>query len=279
MVDFNELADSFADIVADKVAARLSDNWPNTKLSIDQTIHDYTLDNKTNTILVRDDDGGFVKPDGASIIVTNNKVVSSDTDEDSSYDKVARAEALNKVNVRTLRNTFANAEGKEPTDYNDLTKSELVDNIVTFEIITGRLYDGEPEDDATDVEDDVEPDPEPDDEEPLELTREIAMGMDLEELKLLAIDNGLTEADLEGHDVKAIVDLLFGDEEAIPVDEDVEEEDELELDIENIEDMSLGELKTVAEQINEAGGTIKFDRKTSRDQLIVLIMDSLDLES
>lgn len=213
--------------------------------------------------------------------------------------KDIRIGKLNAMDIRSLRKLIAQAEGKDISNYAQTNKKELVEYVFKFETILGRTCEAEIvlQNNAklNDVETDTDfsiPEAEDDTEEG-ELTREQAEGLDLAELKSYAVSHDVPEDDLKGLDVEAVVDLLFGANEAeepvqsqpvVPetkvANDSVDEDDEefVELSEEEIEAMSIGELKDLAKELNDDGANITVTRTSDRLTLIKDILDNLSEE-
>src|SRR5690606_28597696 len=131
-------------------------------------------------------------------------------------------------------------------------------------------------------DDDTPVDDEPDDDDSESpLTREGALELDLATLKKIAIENDIPAADLKGLDVEAVVDLLYGVEsDEDMVDGEVEKEDGSDAEgsdegedgdpslANELQQMSIAELRGVANEAAEQGISIEYDRSTSREELI-----------
>lgn len=272
-MDFNIVLDEISDLIADKLIRRLRQDqlrgdWPRT-----ETKEEVSLEPADDTIV---DAEPLPAP----------KVANSPTDNRSSL--------LGKVNIRTLRNRLVAVEEKDAGHYDHLSKPDLVNEIVKLETLLGRTLEDEIDrrlkeqglkiDDEDDVQDDTDfSEPEPaDDTDPGIVTREDAERLSLREVKALALRNSVSETALTGLDIDAVVDLIYGPkaaDEAPVVSEDASDEGDLELDEDEINKMSIGELKELIDKLNkqyELG--IEYTRDDDREKLIELIFDNLEEE-
>lgn len=251
MPDWNKIVDEFANLVADRVVERLANSAPSIGAEWPPALE--TPEVATEEIEVKDER----PPVKVSV---------------ASHDYDARRVVISKEDVRTLRKKFATVEQVEPSTFATLTKKDLVDKIVAFEQLTGRTIDEEIER-LSDIPDDTdigEVDAE-DDDEPVELTRESMLELDLPKLREIAADQGIDPEKLTGLDVEAVVAVIYGDE----VPEQDEESDSYTKD--EIEGMSLAELKRLADDLIDQGAPISYDRSTDRDVLISGILKLLEL--
>lgn len=276
-MDLNVFADEFAELVAQKVIQKLRTEqvrggWPEVE----------TKDLRPE-LPVDNDEAVAADPETPEDIPTPAPKLAN-TNEDK------RRSVLSGTNIRTLRNKIAAAEKKSAEDYSHLSKDKLVAYIVDFENLIGHTLEEEIDkqliaaglkvERSDDVEDDndlSESEPE-DDTDPGELTRDQAERLDLPAVKKLAVAQGASESDLEGLDVMAVVNLLFGKIE-VPED-DTEPEDDTDDELpgpDEINKMSIGELKSLIETLNTDYGTeIKYDRMATRGELIDAIFDSVE---
>jgi hypothetical protein len=263
MADLNEMFEALADLLAEKVASRLqATDWPQTG-------------NSTNT--------NYIDPRNPTIAyppqLETKEEASSPTEVKLTQEPSDKRRAeLSKIDVRRLRATMAQAEGKEVSEYTHLDKKTLINQIVSLETILGRTLEEEiaRRSDSDEVPDDTDiSDAEAeDDNESAELTREAALGMDLADLKSVAISNNISADKLKGLDVEAVVALIFGDETE---SDDVEDDDDTgEYTIDEIKEMNPGELKALAEDLNEQGAGIVFDRSTTSGELLKMILEVLE---
>ena len=243
-MDFNKFVEAFADLVADKVAARLSQDvtWPD-------------IETKEVPIVVEEPVKEVKEPVKVSI---------------KSQDSDARRVELSKIDVRTLRKQMRLAGG-EYEGIDTQKKSDVVEAIIAYEKLLGRTI----EEEIAIVPDDndlSEPEAE-DDDEPVELTREAALELSLPKLREIAAENGHDSKSWAGLDVDAVVALIFDgvspQEEPVSEPETkVDEDDEDGYTKEEIEKMSLSELRELVRDAIDQGVQLNYHRTMGRDELI-----------
>lgn len=249
-MDFNRVIDDFADLVANKIVARLGNTIvePNHWPPVTET------------------------QDVPDVIETKNerepvqvKVVSNDYD--------ARRVTLGKYDVRTLRKQLSAAGGGSLEEFKTLSKPDLIEKSVAYEQLIGHSLEDEiaKSDNIPDDTDLSEPEPE-DDNDIVELTRESALELSLPKLREIASQQGLNKTDWEGLDVEPLVALIFGDKVETPAEEDDDEgytEDE-------IRGMSLAELKNLVAEVKEQLDiVVEYDRSIGQSELADKIIEAL----
>lgn len=188
-------------------------------------------------------------------------------------------------------------EGKENTEYFVLPgdraprKLDKYDELDLMKLLQAQIHDDDVSDDDDDDDEDevveapvkkarvkkapvaAEPDDDDDDDEDDEDdeadtdTRESLGAMSRAQLRTIAKGRGHTASDIRGLDSDALVDLIVGEDE--PDDDEPDDDDaDLEISEEDLEAMSLAELKKLAGDIG-----ITVARGVDKDHLIELILD------
>lgn len=182
---------------------------------------------------------------------------------------------LEEMDVKSLRD-LAKRHGLDT-----IKKAEIIDALASDEDEDeeDEIEDEEIEDDE-DEEDDEEADEEEEEEEDEDYTRDDLAEMSLAELRTLAKESGYTAADYKGMDQDALIDMLLGeedeeedeeDEEDEEEAEDVEEGEEEELTEDDLNAMSLADLKEVAGDIG-----VEVPRNVKKPALVALILESAE---
>lgn len=176
-------------------------------------------------------------------------------------------EAVSKLGIVELR-ALAKQNGVELKK-----KADILDALEEKGVFAESEEEEEDDDDEVEVEDDEdeadedeegEEDDEEENDDEDSLSREDLEEMSLKELRVLAKEQGIAQADYRSLDQAALVDLLLGEDEDEEDDEDVEdEEDEVEITPESLKAMSETELRSLAK---DAGITIS---KTAKKSAIV----------
>ena len=280
----DELSEHIADKVAAKVIAAIKadrGDWPAVETKVDEIDAMPLVTNDSSSV----DESTIAKGevDASEIVKPTEEEMTAHSD---------RKSELSSRRIDRLRREAAAVgvldDSHNLNDYQNIDKAELVDAMVTFETIVGKTVDEmmgnvkkveKVEEEPEEVPDDTDLEtPEPaDDEEDQELTREVALTLDVATLKSIAIDNDIPASELKGLDVEALVDLLLPEEPAAePEAESNEEEDsddEGGWTKEEIEGASLAELKELAEQLNEQGAEIEVTRSTTQEELAAEIIE------
>jgi hypothetical protein len=183
-----------------------------------------------------------------------------DEDDDSDDDeRTARQEELEGMSIAALRKVAMKLDfAKE--DVQDADAETLIENILDAEFGDDDEEDeDEADDDDTDDEEDEDEaddddtdDEEDEDDDEAGYTADDLQGMSLAALRKVAKDEyGVAAGDLKGLDKDGIVDLLLGDDDT---DDEDEDEDFDGYDEDDLAEMSLAELKDIA---NEWGLKVK----------------------
>lgn len=267
MPDFNDLADAFADLVAAKVVARLSENdWP--KVTSVSGAGVTTIGGK-NTSNSSNSNYSFTMP------VAEKK---EERDEPAKVVivKDERIDVLSRRDVRTLRKQFGRVDPDNAEAATTMKKPDLVRKIADFEALTGKTIEEHLKEIEAAIPDDTEDEvvEAADDESDEPLTREMALGLDLSTLKAMAHGEDIPEAKLKGLDVEAVVELIYGPEE---VDETVPDDtDTDDLTVDDIKEMSIGELRELADDLVDQGAELEYDRNTSQPDLLAKILELVE---
>jgi hypothetical protein len=162
--------------------------------------------------------------------------------EEEDEETAARRVELAAMKITGLR-ALAKKRGFKPDQVAEASKEDLVDAILEDERLEREGQDAG-DDDAEETE---------------ELTREELEEKSLRELKALAMEKGHTKALLTGLKSEDVIDLLLGEgdaEEEAEEDEDEESEEEGEdgyYTREQLQAMSLPELKAIAREYEQSG--------------------------
>lgn len=280
-MNWDEVVSFLADEIATRVVSKIREdrllNRTDTHVFTPATEETKRIQEKFGTAVV-----GVQHPEQPLIDIPPNK-------EDERLDKKGIPEVTYKdkrvaelmgQNIRTLKNKVSAVEDEPKEKYDSFSKTELVEYIFNLETIMGRTIEAQLslEDKNDDAEDTDEEDL-PDDNESDVLTREQAEKLNLKSLKEYALRQpGVTQADLRGLDIEAVLDLLYNSEGPTEEPEDSDEEVTLELTIDEIKQMNLGQLKKLADELNEMGATINYTRSTISGELLEMILDCLEEE-
>ena len=191
---------------------------------------------------------------------------------------IPREEVLLAQDIRVLRKNIARVENRESIEYEGLDKYNLVRYILKFEDIIGRTIEEEwlvvsskSEEDTDDIQDESKEDNDEEDDNSIgELTKEQAFKLDIDDLVEYAKTKGIHD-DLNGLDVPAVIKILFpiNNEESTEVTEEITEE--------QLNRMSIGQLKKLIDDLNaENGWNIKYSRSSLRGELIDAIFEAAE---
>lgn len=240
----------------------------------DMTKQNITLDDILDMLadkVVERMGGGVTEDKPATAKAKSKAKAEPEPDEDEGddeatgeFDAKARTAELSKMRITSLRKIAIGLEFEED-EVKDAAKDELIENIVEAEAEDAGNEDepvNEDDDDAADEAEEAEE--EGDEDEP------DYESMSLTDVKKEAKAAGYTTADLKGLDKDAIIDLLMeeGDEES-EEDEDEAEGDEEWYTEEELDDMSLAELKAICKN-----NDIKVPRGATQDSLTALILEA-----
>lgn len=252
MTDLNSLVEALVDEISarvyDKVEKRLTQQfgkpWPDVETSEPE------VETKEKPF-VRTVDKVLGNPLEEALDKIGEATDEPETSSLFTSTKDERREHYKALTAPAVRELLMEAEGLKPADFKGMSKADLVERAVNFELLTGKHLDDDSDDPGDEV---VEPEAEPEDEvvepsdEGEDLTYDQALKLDLAELKQIALDSGFEADELKGLDVDAVVDLLFSSD------------DELELD--DLLDMPFDSLVKVAEQLG-----VEYDENISRPDL------------
>ena len=292
-LNFDAFAEEFAELVATKVYNKIRTHDLSRRIGGD-TFNTPGLAHHTETKNVYEGLAGGTTPVEVS---TPTPVLIDFPDQDdvkpiaeTKFPEVEykrkRVAELSKINIRTLRNNISAAEDEPKEKYDKYSKEQLIEYIINFEALIGRTIEahltrGNLGASPDEVEDDTDlsPEDEPEDDTDLgELSREDAEKLNLKELKAYAVSQGVPEADLRGLDIDAVLDLLFKSEAATEAPEGSEDEATLDITVEEIKAMSLGELKKLADELIDMGAEINYDRSITTSDLLAKILELVEEE-
>lgn len=265
--------DSLVERVASRVAEILQPSWPSAKEEI-------TKEERFA------DDHDQPRPVRKSEVIAKIEETDSQPHIDLAQKKVpegfrqAEQARLSKIDLRRLKNNLAAVEGAGVAVYAGLPKEQIISRIVDLECILGRTLEEEIERldgvakasvaETSEVADDTDLDDEedvPDDEE-VELTPEIARTLDLPTLRALAVEANIDPKRVQGKDVNAVVDLIFGlDEPERQKQRTIEDTEGVKTDLDAL---AIGELKAIADDLSDY---YQYDRNTTREELIQNIFE------
>lgn len=251
MADLNELFDELLDRVADRVVAKLraseGSDWP----------------------------GAVETKEEVPEAVEHTPEALPEPERDYRAERLDHWTDYISENGRSAALALLKEHGEDLRSYSKLGDLNLISKLADFEILTGRELDDATEEDIAE--------PEAEDVELPALTRESAVELDLPDLKDYAVKAGIAQEDLNGLDVDAIADLLFGESEQEDLVTDPDgtvrppdstdmgeyegDDDVVELDEDEIRDASLAQLKQWAKEFG-----IEYQRNISRNDLIELIL-------
>lgn len=182
-------------------------------------------------------------------------------DEPEDADAARRAE-LEEMKITALR-ALALKRGFKEEGVRSASKADLIDAIVDDEKEDGSDDDGDDDEDSEDVT----------------YTRDELVAMGVRKAKALAIERGISAADLKGLKVDDVADLILS--EGGGADDEDEDSDGDEDDYytrEQLEKMSLAELKAIGRQYEQDYPNWKMPRNIAKPALIDLLLEEDDDE-